>query len=259
MIVYLVFSWIACGLTIYGAGLVLEKGAYFSFLHAMLYAVVGPGAFYFLYKFYKTRKMNSLQGQYITTFTGKRFYFLAPTPESVDIESIAECLSKVCRFGGHCNGYYSVAEHSVLVTNIARIKYKITDKKQLLKFLLHDGTEAYVGDMVSPLKYAIPEFKAIENLIWDKAIAPHFNLTLDHPPEIKAADNEAFYFEKNFLKGRYEQPLEPEFKIKCLGPKDAKEEFLRIFKELTGDDTLDRTSEQGKTDFKVKKAPFNLR
>lgn len=254
---FLILSWIGCGLTIYITGLVLEKGSYFSFSYFLLYMLVGPGALYFLYKFITTRKINTLQGQYITTFSGKRFYFLAPTPGSVDIETIAECLSKVCRFGGHCNGYYSVAEHSVLVANIAKLKYGISSKKELLKFFLHDATEAYVGDMVSPLKYAIPEFKAIENLIWEKAIAPAFNLTLDHPTEIKQADNEAFYFERNFLKGKYEQPSEPAFKINCWEPTKAKMEFLKLYYELTNkEDTLDRTSEQTGTTWKV---PFSLK
>lgn len=239
MLTYIILSWIACGLTIYFAGLLLEKGAYFSVPYTLFYGLLGPISFYIIYKHLIAKRDNKLKDQYITTFTGKRFYFLSPTPSSIDIESIAECLSKVCRFGGHCNGFYSVAEHSVLVMLIAQIRYKITDKSLLLKFLLHDATEAYVGDMVSPLKYAIPEFKAIENLIWKAAIAPAFGLTEELPAIIKKADNEAFLIEKDYLKGKYEQPKEQELKILCLSPSMAKHEFLAHFSKLVSGGPLE--------------------
>lgn len=251
MLAYIIFSWVVSGLLVYFIGLWIEKGSYFSIPYLLFYIILGPTAFYIIYKHWAYRKTVKLKDLYITTFTGKRFYFLNPTPNSVDIESISECLSKVCRFGGHCNGFYSVAEHSILAMKIAQIRYGITDKGLLLKFLLHDATEAYVGDMVSPLKYAIPELK---NLIWKAAIAPAFGLTTDLPDIIKKVDNEAFLIERNYLKGYHEQPKEPELKILCLSPTMARRAFLTHFSKLRSEEktAVDRVREQ------EEQKPFSL-
>ena len=55
---------------------------------------------------------------FITTWTGKRFNPLKPDATKVDIRDIAHALSQLCRFGGHCTKFYSVAEHSILVSRM---------------------------------------------------------------------------------------------------------------------------------------------
>jgi len=69
--------------------------------------------------------------------------------EDVDIETIAHSLSLLCRYGGHCKEFYSVAEHCVRVSRIVEPKYR-------LAALLHDAGEAYLGDVIRPLKYSLP-------------------------------------------------------------------------------------------------------
>ncbi len=87
----------------------------------------------------------------------------SPDPATIDIKSIAAALSKICRFGGHCPKFYSVAEHSVHATAMACSDGYTGDA--LLAVFLHDAAEAYTGDMVKPLKIMIPEFSVIERNI----------------------------------------------------------------------------------------------
>lgn len=82
---------------------------------------------------------------WIQTFTGKKFFPLAPEAKDICIEDIAHALSLTCRFGGHCKQFYSVAEHSV------RASYFVP-RKFALYALLHDAGEAYLPDVVHPIK-----------------------------------------------------------------------------------------------------------
>jgi len=155
------------------------------------------------------------------THTGKQFWPLDARPDEIDIEDIAHGLSHICRFGGHCRHFYSVAQHSVLVSRA------VTFRKL---GLLHDATEAYIGDMVRPLKLQMPEFNAIESKLWS-VIAERFGLPLDMPPEIKQADNAALMAERRDLFdpssypwGIVEEPL-PE-RVIPMNPDEAKKFFL---------------------------------
>ncbi len=84
-------------------------------------------------------------------------------PYTIDINSIASALSKICRFGGHSPRFYSVAEHCILATRLAK-KHGI-DLEALRAIFLHDAAEAYIGDMVKPLKLNIPKYRSIETQI----------------------------------------------------------------------------------------------
>lgn len=117
-----------------------------------------------------------------------------PDPDSIDITSIGIALSNTCRFGGHCPVFYSVAEHSVLATMLARSDGISNDG--LRAILLHDAAEAYVGDMVKPLKVHLPDFQQAEQRITD-AIDRAFGLDFDHwEPTIKRYDRAMLKAEK---------------------------------------------------------------
>ncbi len=53
--------------------------------------------------------------------------------------------------------------------------------------LLHDATEAYIGDMVSPLKQVIPQFREVEDRLWS-VICEYFELPEQMPASVKRAD-----------------------------------------------------------------------
>ncbi|MEK6898088.1 MAG: YfbR-like 5'-deoxynucleotidase [Nanoarchaeota archaeon] len=173
------------------------------------------------------------KGNWAQTYTGKQFWPLDPKEDEVNITDIAHALSMQCRFNGHCNNFYSVAQHSVLVSRIVK-------SKQALAALLHDAAEAYTGDLVSPLKKNLPEeFKKIEEEI-EQAIFKHFNISEIDYNEIKKADKRTLITEMRDLMGKPPakwdeegvfEPL-PE-KIIPLMPNEAKRLFLERFKELT--------------------------
>ena len=96
---------------------------------------------------------------------------LDPSPDSIDINSIASALSKICRFGGHCPRFYTVAEHSVHAVNLAASSD--LSLNALRAIFLHDAAEAYCGDVVKPLKVMLPEYSAVEARI-ESAISIKF-------------------------------------------------------------------------------------
>lgn len=93
--------------------------------------------------------MTEFDEHWISTYTGKKFHYLNPQLEEIDILDIAHALALTCRFGGHCRVYYSVADHSV---NVARL----CKPGNRLAALLHDAHEAYVPDIPSPIKMDLP-------------------------------------------------------------------------------------------------------
>lgn len=88
-------------------------------------------------------------GDWMQTFTGKAFYPLDPRPDEIDAEDIAHALSMICRYGGQSRYFYSVAEHSVHVSEWVE---SVAGPYDALWALLHDAPEAYIGDMVRPIK-----------------------------------------------------------------------------------------------------------
>ena len=100
---------------------------------------------------------------YITTYTGVKFYPLNPRPEDVNILDISHALSNIGRFTGHGKRFLSVAEHSL---NCAELLEKLTnDPKLILYGLLHDASEAYCNDVARPLKQHLPNYIEIEKRI----------------------------------------------------------------------------------------------
>lgn len=98
---------------------------------------------------------------FIETGLGKKINFFDISPDDINIEDIAASLSKLCRFTGHCSRFYSVAEHSIILSNISLDIYNNPDLA--LFYLLHDGHEAYCQDLATPLKNYL---KATST--WDK-------------------------------------------------------------------------------------------
>ena len=171
------------------------------------------------------------RGDRIQTYTGKRFYPFDPRPEEIDILDIAHALSMQCRFGGHIKQFYSVAEHSVNACDL------LEDPRERMRALLHDGSEAFIADMVTPVKRFMPEYKSLENII-QSAIDNKFGVE-DVPYEnIKKADLQMLSTEAHQLMliapvGWQDMPKPLSTELICLAPSDAKILFLDRFNELT--------------------------
>ena len=177
------------------------------------------------------------RNDWIQTFTGKQFFPLEP--ENVDIVDIAHSLSMVCRFNGHCSKFYSVAEHSL------RVSY-LVPKKFALWGLLHDATEAYIGDIFRPInrimwysndKESFLPLDEIENHIM-KLIATTFLLPWPTPREVLHADMIMLATEKRDLMSSepsewMPMPSPSDQKIlDTLTPDEAEECFLDRFHTL---------------------------
>ena len=108
----------------------------------------------------------------------------------MSLDDIVVALSRIQRGGGHYRFPYTVAQHSVMVSEIV----------PTLAALLHDAAEAYIGDVLTPIKAACPELCAIENRI-QAAIAAHFGIDTFARPEIKHADLVALATERRDLVG----------------------------------------------------------
>ena len=104
--------------------------------------------------------------EYIVTYIGRKVYPLDPDPDTICIEDIAHALSNKCRFGGHTRCFYSVAQHSIIVSIHAPFP---------LHGLLHDAAEAYLCDLASTIKPAFSEFKHAEFILME-AIYARFDL-----------------------------------------------------------------------------------
>lgn len=96
------------------------------------------------------------------------------------IEDIATSLAKQCRYNGNCRYFYSVAQHCVLASRVAEPKHK-------LAALLHDASEAYIGDIVRPIKKSLAGLEAAEDLL-HASIFKHFGLSFPMDPEIDVID-----------------------------------------------------------------------
>ncbi len=168
---------------------------------------------------------------WMQTYRGHRFDFGFMHREPLDIEDIAHALSQVCRFGGHCREFYSVAQHSVYVSQLVNPEHRLTA-------LLHDATEAYMGDMVSPLKRRITEYQQHEQWLW-MVISRQFGLPMGQPDEVRRADLVMLAAEARDLcnadVSTWGLAAAPEsIRIHPWPPKVAERHFLDSFAALTG-------------------------
>lgn len=137
---------------------------------------------------------------FIETFTGKKINPLEPTINDICIEDISHSLNNICRYTGHSNIFYTVAQHSIFVADLLRQEHS---KQIQLAGLLHDAAEAYIGDISRPLKSALNKFYPIEDI--ERRILSIIYRKFDVPqicidsPYIKAMDDMALAIEKEFL------------------------------------------------------------
>lgn len=125
--------------------------------------------------------------------TGREVSLLWPRSAAIAIEDIACALSRQCRFVGHVAWPYSVAQHSVLASFLV-------PRSAALWALLHDASEAYLGDVSLPLKATpvMARYRALEAL-WERTIFDRFGLHGPVPACVAAADAELLRVEQKVL------------------------------------------------------------
>ncbi len=168
--------------------------------------------------------------------SGGTFHPTNPDPTEVKIEDIAHALGNICRFGGHTSEFYSVAQHSVLVSRCCPPEYA-------LEGLLHDASEAYLGDVVRPLKRS-PIMRPYVRA--EEAVAAAIETALgikNAEAEIKAADRRVLWAEaRDFMGGPVwaksaseEQGLDPypSDPIEAWSPWLSKQLFMNRYRRLT--------------------------
>ncbi len=169
---------------------------------------------------------------YVSTHLGHRFYPLAPRIDDVAIEDIAHGLAFQCRFNGQTQHFYSVAQHSLIVAGLV-------PRRLALAALLHDAGEAYLGDLVKPLKRLFPEFSRIEAGVME-IIGARFAVSGFDDRAIKRADLVALATEKRDLMPHSTEtwpsltgiaPL-PQ-RIRAMPPQEARQQFLDAFRAFS--------------------------
>lgn len=139
--------------------------------------------------------------------SGRRLDLLDPSPLDIEAEDIAHGLARVARWNGQTSGgsAFSVAQHSLLVDDIAgRLRPKL-DAAGHLSAVLHDAAEYVIGDLITPFKTAVGvDYKALERRLM-AAIRLRFGLSGEEPADlrklIKRADRIAAYLEATQLAG----------------------------------------------------------
>lgn len=168
---------------------------------------------------------------WFSTYTGRRFFPFEPRPVDVAIEDVAHALAHIGRFNGHTRGFYSVAAHSLHVS-------MLVPAADAFAGLMHDAAEAYVGDLIRPIKLVFPDFAQVEAGIY-RAIALRFGLEESVPPAVHAADDMALHTEARDLFEPAPEWAEPRRadRMRTLEPSSPGADeaaFLARFAELWG-------------------------
>lgn len=168
---------------------------------------------------------------YISTYSGHKLHLLNPEAQHMSIVDIAMGLSRICRFGGQCERFYSVAEHCVRASQVVA-------PEEALNALLHDAAEAYLGDVTSPVKALLPDYRALYNRL-ERVIFNKYGVEMTQA--VKAADLAMLKVERQALMpqtlGEHWAVLDGVEVMGChsrLGwkPDTARREFLDRFFEL---------------------------
>jgi hypothetical protein len=161
------------------------------------------------------------------------FDFEDPTNHPFDIEEIAHALSHICRFTGHVKHFYSVAQHSVNCSWMAPKSLELTT-------LMHDASEAYLGDVSTHLKRMLPEYMKIEEQV-EEALALKFGTFYPLPQEVKDIDGRMLMTEVRDLMPKVKRQDWPKYEdypgfnvVRSWPPEEAKQRFLDRYNKLKG-------------------------
>lgn len=156
----------------------------------------------------------------ILIHTGILFDVFNPKESDIDIEDISHALSNLCRYGGHCPKFYSVAQHCVLCS------YQPGTPQERLEFLLHDASEAYLIDLPRPIKRNMPNYIEIEEKLL-KVIFGHYKLNYPLSKKVHEVDDLILHYEYE----KFYDIIDENFEFWT--PEESKQKFLARYYELT--------------------------
>lgn len=165
---------------------------------------------------------------HMLTYTGKMFNILDPDYTEIDPVDISHHLSMICRYNGAVSHHYSVAQHSVLVAQ--RFPEGSYERKWAI---LHDAPEAYIGDLIAPLKYSgyfEHYFEAEERLM--NAVCERFGLDTEMPEEVDFVDKKLRGAEMRDLKNYDSGEETYSFKVHPWATSYAKSRFTMEMNRL---------------------------
>lgn len=172
--------------------------------------------------------------RWIHTFSGVRYFPANPRVEDVRIVDIAHHLSMLCRFTGAVRHFYTVCEHSVLVSYLVPSEYALYG-------LLHDAAEAYLNDLSSPVKhnwFSLWGYRRLERKNM-AAIAAKFGLPAEMPACVHEADQRMLRTEQCQLMPYCEhtpiwaKDAVPGLEVSGWLPAEGEVKFMNRFYELT--------------------------
>jgi hypothetical protein len=179
--------------------------------------------------------MNNTKKSYIITYTGKQFNLLEPETTSIDIIDIAHSLAMQCRWTGHCKHHYSIAQHAYYCSFIG-------PTNSALQRLMHDSSEAYLGDMNRPLKHYTEAGDAYRRVEWpiQNLIYTSYGMPKQEAASVGLADQAMLYAEQaQLLPPVTFEISDPEAKSKAANvfieewtPRSAEKMFMTRFIEL---------------------------
>lgn len=159
-------------------------------------------------------------------------------PNDIDIEFIASALSKICRFNGQTPKFYSVAEHSVYVSQLVEPQFK-------LHALLHDAAEAYIGDIITPVKDVTIEVRDMELRITAR-IAAQLDVDISSGRhKVKQADADMLRVEAHQIYNAEFPSVFNEPKLQYLEHREAYEFFMQAYRKYTFIKNVDALKQAG--------------
>ena len=161
----------------------------------------------------------------LQTYTGRVVNPIRMQPEMIDLVDVAHALSQLCRFTGHTREFYSVAQHSVIVSTYCEDE---------AWGLMHDASEAYLCDISRPVKSQMPIYQQIEKEL-QYVVAERFGLSPEIPQQVKDVDDRVMVTERRDLMAAAPLKWTPElealrpygFGIHPLPPRAARTLFLK--------------------------------
>ncbi len=127
--------------------------------------------------------------EYMKTYTGLKFYPQKPKELEVSVLDIAHHLSMINRYCGALEVPYSVGQHSLIVEQLFHQRYPEATADERLGALLHDSEEAYLSDLVSPVKHSLADYMELAAKV-TRRIFKVLKVSLPLHPFIKQIDTE---------------------------------------------------------------------